>query len=329
MLRTISLLAALSIMAGGIAAGAQPAAQNYPQRPIRFLVPYAPGGATDIVARTIGPKLTELIGQQIVIDNRAGAAGNIALELTAKALPDGYTLLIGNVSTNSINPTAFAKVLTFDPVKELTGITLLASIPNFLVTGATFPADTLKEFIAYAKARPGQLNHGGPIGSYAHLDLLALMKAAGMQMVHVPSKGGAGPAVTSLISGEVQITWMNLATAIGQIKSGRLKAYAVTTDQRLADLPNVPTMTEAGFPGIGSNNWNGVFAPAKTPRPIIDKLFTALTQTVQRQDVKDIFAKSLIPVAVSASPEEFNAFVHSEIQRWVKIIKDNDIKLEL
>jgi tripartite-type tricarboxylate transporter receptor subunit TctC len=303
-------------------------AQDYPRRPIRVLVPYAPGGATDIVARTVGPKITEILGQQVVIDNRSGAAGNIALELVARAQPDGYTLLVGNVSTNSINPIAFAHVLPIDPLKELTGVTLLASIPNFLLTSATFPAATLKEFVAYAKARPGQLNHGGPIGSYSHLDLLAFMKAAGIQMVHIPSKGGAGTSVTSLISNEVQITWMNLATAVGQIKSGRLKAYAVTTDQRLPEFPNVPTMAEAGFPGIGSNNWNGVFAQTRTPPAIIAKLFAAFTQAVKRPDVQEVFARSLIPVAVSKSPEDFNAFVRSENARWAKIIKENNLKLE-
>jgi tripartite-type tricarboxylate transporter receptor subunit TctC len=318
----------VAVAAGMTSAVAADLAQDYPRRPIRLLVPYAPGGATDIVARTIGPKITELLGQQVVIDNRSGAAGNIALELVARAQPDGYTLLIGNVSTNSINPTAFAHVLPIDPLKELMGITLLASVPNFLIASATFPAATLKDFVAYAKARPGQLNHGGPIGSYSHLDLLAFMKAAGIQMVHIPSKGGAGTSVTSLISNEVQITWMNLATAVGQIRSGRLKAYAVTTDKRLPDFPNVPTMAEAGFAGIGSNNWNGLFGQVKLPKPIVAKLFTAFTQAVNRPDVQEVFARSLIPVAISKSPEEFDEFVRSENARWTKIIKENNLKLE-
>jgi tripartite-type tricarboxylate transporter receptor subunit TctC len=312
----------------GIAAGAQSSTQNYPQRPIRLIVPFAPGGATDIVARIAGPKLTELLDQQVVVDNRVGASGNIALELVAKAQPDGYTLLVGNVSTNSINPIAFAQVLKFDPTKELVGVTLLASIPNLLVSGAGFPPNTLSEVIAYAKARPGQLNHGGPIGSYSHLDLLALLNATGMQMLHVPSKGGAGTAVSTLINGEVHITWMNVATATPQVKAGRFKAYAVTTQQRLPELPNVPTMTEAGFPGIGSNNWNGVFAPARTPRPIVNKLYAALVQTMQRQDIRELFAKNQVPVAVSKSPEEFDAFVRSETKRWAKIVKDNNLKLD-
>jgi len=328
MLRGISLLACALCVWTGIAAGAQSSTQNYPQRPIRLIVPYAPGGATDIVARIVGPKLTELVGQQVVVDNRVGAAGNIALELVARAQPDGYTLLVGNVSTNSINPIAFAQVLKFDPAKELVGVTLLASIPNLLVAGAGFPPNTLSEVIAYAKARPGQLNHGGPIGSYSHLDLLALLNATGMQMLHVPSKGGAGTAVSTLINGEVHITWMNVATATPQVKAGRFKAYAVTTEQRLPDLPNVPTMAEAGFPGIGSNNWNGIFAPARTPRLVINKLHAALVKTMQRQDIQELFAKNQVPVAVSRSPEEFDAFVQSEMKRWAKIVKDNNIKLD-
>jgi tripartite-type tricarboxylate transporter receptor subunit TctC len=328
MWRSISLLACTLSMCTGMAAAAQPAAPDYPQRPIRLIVPYAPGGATDIVARIVGPKLTELLGQQVVVDNRVGAAGNIALELVAKAQPDGYTLLVGNVSTNSINPIAFAHILKFDPAKELVGVTLLASIPNLLVSGAGFPPNTLSEVIAYSKARPGQLNHGGPIGSYSHLDLLALLNATGMQMLHVPSKGGAGTAVTTLINGEVHITWMNVATATPQVKAGRFKAYAVTTQQRLPDLPTVPTMSEAGFPGIGSNNWNGIFAPARTPRPVVNKLHAALVQTMQRQDIQELFAKNQVPVAISKSPEEFDAFVQSEMKRWAKIIKDNNLKLD-
>lgn len=322
-------LSALTLLlASGLAAGAQPAAENYPQRPIRFIVPYAPGGATDIVGRIVGPKVTDLLGQQVVIDNRVGAAGNIALELVAKAQPDGYTLLVGNVSTNSINPIAFAHILKFDPAKELVGVTLLASIPNLLVSGAAFPPNSLKEVIAYAKARPGQLNHGGPVGSYSHLDLLALLSATGMRMLHVPSKGGAGTAVSTLINGEVHLTWMNVATATPQVKAGRFKAYAVTTAQRMADLPGVPTMAEEGYPGIGSNNWNGIFAPARTPRAIINKLHATLLQTMQRQDLQELFAKNQIPIAVSASPADFDAFVRSEMTRWARIVKENDIRLE-
>lgn len=328
MINMVHPVAIMLFLLSGLAAGAQSSTQNYPQRPIRLIVPFAPGGATDIVARVIGPKLTDLLGQQVVVDNRVGASGNIALELVAKAQPDGYTLLVGNVSTNSINPIAFAQVLKFDPTKELVGVTLLASIPNLLVAGAGFPPNTVSEVIAYAKARPGQLNHGGPIGSYSHLDLLALLNAAGLQMLHVPSKGGAGTAVTTLINGEVHITWMNVATATPQVKAGRFKAYAVTTEQRLPDLPNVPTMGEAGFPGIGSNNWNGIFAPARTPRPIINKLYGALIQTMQRQDIQEVFTKNQVPIALSKSPDEFDQFVQSEMGRWAKIVRDNNIRLD-
>jgi len=195
-----TLVVLMAAVSGSV--GAQDSSRDFPQRPIRFVIPYVPGGATDIVARLIGPRLTEILNQQIVIDNRVGASGNIALELVAKSAPDGYTLLVGNVSTNSINPVGFATTLKFDPAKALSGITLMASIPNALVAGAGFPPNTLKDVITYTRARPGQLNHGGPIGSYAHLDLLALLNATGMRMVHVPSKGGAGTAITTLVNGE-------------------------------------------------------------------------------------------------------------------------------
>lgn len=166
--------------------------QDYPTKPVRVIVPYAPGGATDTVTRIVAPKLAEILGQPFVIDNRTGASGNIALELTARAARDGYTLLMGTVSTNSINPTLFAHVLKVDPARDLTGIALIAAIPNVLVSGSAFPPNTLKEVVAYAKARPGQLNYGNTVGSFAHLDMLMLLRASGTQMVHIPSRGGAG-----------------------------------------------------------------------------------------------------------------------------------------
>jgi len=300
-------------------------AQAYPTKPIRMLIPFAPGGATDIVGRIIAPKLSERLGQQIVVDNRSGAAGNIAVELVAQAQPDGYTMLIGNISTNSINPLLFKK-LKANALRDLTGVTLLASIPNAIIGGPKMPG-TLKEAFAYARERPGQLNYQAPLGSYSHLDMLALTAAAGVKMVHLPSKG-AGETLTALMRGDIQITNSNVASNIGPIRAGQIRAYAVTSEKRIPELPDVPTLAEAGFPGIGSVNWNGMFVPVNTPRAIIDRLFKETVAVMSDPEMKDFLAKRLIPPTVSESPAAFNAFVQAESKRWDKIIRDNKVVVE-
>jgi tripartite-type tricarboxylate transporter receptor subunit TctC len=305
---------------------AQGAAADFPQRPIRLVVPFAAGGATDIVARMLGPKLAERFGQQVVVDNRAGAAGNIAVEIVATAQPDGYTLLVGNISTNSINPILFPK-MKVDAIRDLTGVTLLASIPNAILAGPKVPGTTLKEAIAWARERQGQLNYSAPLGSYSHLDMLALTAAAGLKMTHIPSKG-AGETLTLLMRGETHLTESNVASNIGPIRAGQIKALAVTAPTRVPDLPDVPTLAESGFPGIGSMNWNGLFAPAKTPKPVIDKLFAATIAVMRDPELQELFNKRAVPMALSASPAEFDAFVRSEHQRWLKIIKDNNVRID-
>ena len=316
----------LAFLAVG-AHGAQGAADSYPNRPIRLIVPFAPGGATDIIARVLEPTLTKKLGQQLVIDNRSGAAGNIAVELVAQSQPDGYTLLVGNISTNSINPLLFADRMKVNAMKDLAPITKLVAIPNFILGSPKLPAETLKEALAYAKARPGQLNFQAPLGSYSHLDMLALTAAAGVKMVHLPSKG-AGETITAMLRGDIHITESNVASNIGAVKAGRVKAYAVTSEKRLADMPDVPTMAEAGFPGIGSLNWNGLFAPARTPRPVVVKLHAAAVASMKELDADGSLAKRQLPISLSASPEEFAAFVQSEAKRWEKIIRDNGVKID-
>src|SRR5689334_11881458 len=238
------LATALCVLASGVAA-----AQNYPDRPIRMLIPFAPGGATDIIGRMIEPKMSRSLGQQIVIDNRSGAAGNIAVELTAQSQPDGYTLLVGNISTNSINPILFAGRSKVNAVKDLAGVTKLVAIPNFLLGSPKMPP-TLKEAIEFAKSRPGQLNFGAPLGSYSHLDMLAFTAKAGIKMVHIPTKG-AGETLTNLLRNDSNIQISNVASNIGPVRAGQIRAYAVTGAKRIAEAPSVPTMTEAGFPGSG------------------------------------------------------------------------------
>jgi tripartite-type tricarboxylate transporter receptor subunit TctC len=308
------------------AAGAAHAAQGWPTKPVRLLVPFAPGGATDIVARILAPALSERLGQQFIVDNRAGAAGNIAVEIAARAQPDGHTILINNVSTGAINPTGFRAVLKFDPAQELTGVILLASIPNVMVSGMAFPPNTLKELVEYTRARPSQMNYSNPVGAYSHLDMLDFSKRTGMQALNVPSKG-AGSSIASIIAGEIHYSFLNAATVTPQIRAGRLKAFATTAQQRLPDLAEVPTMAEAGYPGVGSVNWNGLFVPAKTPRAVIDRLHAATTEVMQRPEIRGAFDKARVPVTLSQSPAEFQAFVNAEIRRWARILAENDVRL--
>ena len=320
------LFVALALCAA-VAHAAPPAQASYPTRPVRLLIPFAPGGATDIIARMIEPKISRALGQQIVVDNRPGAAGNIAVELTAQAQPDGYTLLVGNISTNSINPILFARQMKVNAVKDLTGVTKLVAIPNFILGSPKLPANTLQEAIAYARQRPGQLNTQAPLGSYSHLDMLALTAAAGIKMVHLPSRG-AGETLPALLRGDIHITESNVASNIGAVRAGQVKAFAVTSEKRLAEMPNVPTMAEAGFPGIGSLNWNGIFAPARTPKPILDKLHAVAVAAMKELEAEGALGKRQTPISLSASPEDFNRYVMAELKRWDKIIKDNNVRID-
>jgi tripartite-type tricarboxylate transporter receptor subunit TctC len=257
-------LAACALFALPALAAAQ-SAENYPSRPIRVLIPYAPGGATDIVARYLASKLNDVLGQPVIIENRPGASGNIALEAVIKAAPDGYTLFVGNVTTNAINETTIG---TVKPSRDLIGITELAEIPHIVAASTAFPANTLAEAIDYAKKNPGKANYASAgIGSYPHLDMLKFAKAAGIDVTHVPYKNGAAGMVPSLMANETQLAFINLSSTIEQIKAGKMKALATTAPSRLAELPNLPTLAELGYAGIGTNAWQAIFAPAATPSP--------------------------------------------------------------
>jgi len=312
---------------GAGASHAQQEAQAWPGRTVRLIIPFAVGGATDIVARILAPALGETLGQPFVVENRPGAAGNIGVELVVRASPDGHMVLVGNISTNAINPTAFAATLKFDPAKDLAPVTLIASVPNVLVSGTAFPPGNFKDLIEYARARPGQMNYSNPLGSYSHLDTLDLLGRTGVKAVLIPSKG-AGSTLTSIINGEIHFSFLNAASITPHVKAGRMKAFATTARERLPDLPGVPTLAEVGFPEVGSVNWNGFFMPARTPRAIVGKLHAATLQVMRRKQVQDAFVNSAVPITLSKSPEEFQEFVSAEIKRWARIIRDNDIRLE-
>jgi tripartite-type tricarboxylate transporter receptor subunit TctC len=310
-----------------VAAFAAAAQDNYPAKPVKLLVPYSPGGATDIIARIVAQRLTESLKESFIVENRPGANGNIALEATAKAPADGYTLLVGNVSTNAINENIYADQLTIRPTRDLAGVTKLVEIPHLVVANASFPANNIAELVALAKKAPGKINYASVgMGSYPHLDMERLERATGIELTHVPYKGGAGQAIPAMIAGEVQVAFFNMASLLPHIRSGRLKPLAAVPAQRLPELPNVPTLAEQGYPGIGTNAWQGLFAPAATPRPVIDKLYAAVARALGQE--KDSLATKMLTVAVSPSPDEFNALVRRETQVWGEFLREAKIKIE-
>jgi len=320
---------ALGLLATLLSLAAAAQSTDYPTKTVKLVIPYGPGGATDIIARVIAPKLQVMLGQSFVVENHPGASGTIALETVGKAPPDGYTLLVGNVTTNAINETTFADKLSIKPSRDLVGITRLVEIPHVVVAATSFAPNTVKEMVDWAKKNPGKLNYASAgIGSYPHLDMLKLIKAAGFEATHIPYKGGAGQMLPALMSGEVQVSFINLSSTGQQIKAGRLKVLAVTTAERRPELPNVPTMAEQGYPGIGTNAWQALFAPAGTPKPVVDKIFAAVTQVLSQPELKEMLAKQLMTVSLSASPHEWTEQVRTETQAWGDFIRENKIKVE-
>jgi tripartite-type tricarboxylate transporter receptor subunit TctC len=298
------------------------AQQTYPAKPVRMIIPFAPGGASDFVGRILQPKLAEVLAQQIIIENRAGASGNIGVEAAARAAPDGYTIFLGNVGSIAINPGVFPK-LAVDPQRDLAAVTQVVDVPGLLVAHPSFPANTVKELVAYAKANPGKVNYASPgSGSQNRLETEHFRKLAGLDMVHIPYKGGAGPAVAGLAAGETHIMFVTAPSAMPMVKSGRLKALAATAVKRLEQLPDVPTMQEAGFAGFESGSWQGVFVPTGTPPEIVHRLFVALRETMKSPDVIERLGRGGIEVVFSDSPTAFTLYIGQETQRWAKAAKE-------
>jgi tripartite-type tricarboxylate transporter receptor subunit TctC len=296
---------------------------QYPNKAIRMVVPFAPGGASDFVGRILQPRMTELLGQQIVVENRAGASGNIGMDAAAKAAPDGYTLYLGNVGTVALNPAVFTKTLQVVPTRDFIAITQVVDVPGVLVVHPDLQAKTIKEIIAIAKAYPGKLNYGSPgAGSQNRLETEVFRKiAGGLDMVHVPYKGGAGPAVAGLVGGETHLMFVTASSAMNHVKNGRLRLIAVTSSRRLAAFPDTPTFAESGFPELTSGSWQGIFVPAGTPKPIVDRLYAAVIETMKTPEVQQRLANGGVDVVTSA-PGEFARFVEKETERWGKAVKD-------
>ena len=322
-----------TVVAAAHAFSAAPAAaqsaDQYPSRPVKIIVPYAPGGATDIIARHLANKLSEMLGQGFIVENRPGASGNIALDAAAKAAPDGYTLFVGNVSTNTINENLFGSVMQTRPSRDLAGVTKLVEIPHIVAVSTAFPANTIAEAVDLARKNPGKFNYASAsLGSYPHLDMLKLLKATGTDMTHVPYKGGAGQMVPSLITNETKIAFINLSSTIEQIRAGKMRAIATTAPSRVPELPDVATMAEQGYAGIGTNAWQGLFAPAATPKPIVDKLYNATGAVLSKPEMKEMLARQMLTVTLSKSPQDFTELVQKETREWGDFIRENKIRID-
>ncbi len=315
----------LFLLAAGIAAGVAHA-QSYPARPVRMIVPAAPGGGADIVARIVAIKLTEMLGQQVVVDNRAGAAGTIGAEMTARAIPDGYTVLMAQSTSVAIAPHLYPK-LGYDTLRDFAPISLSAAVPNLVVVHPSIPVTTIKELIALAKAKPGQLNYGSSgTGAPSHLAGELLKSLAGAQLTHIPYKG-AGPATASLLGAETQVMFAPIVAVMPHVKSNRLRAVAVTTAKRSPAVPEIPTVAESGVPGYEIASWFGVLGPAKLPPDVIARLNRDLVKAVQAPETKERLANEGAE-AIGSTPAQFTAYLREELARYGKLIKDAGIRAE-
>jgi len=300
-------------------------AQQYPVRPIRLVVPFPPGGGTDTMARVIAPKLSEFLGQQVVAENRGGAGATIGAEIAAKSAPDGYTLMLATI-TNAIGASLYSK-LNYDLVRDFAPITRLATTPHILVVHPSVPVKTVKEFVALAKAKPGELAYSSSgSGSAAHLAGELFNSLTGVKTTHVPYKGG-GPSMIALVGGEVSVAFATMPSAIGYVRSGRLRGIAVTTERRSPSTPELPTIAETGVSGYEAGSWYGLSAPAGTSKNIITRLHAETLKVVGLPDVKERLFNAGFEI-VTSTPEEFAAFTHNEIQKWGKIVKAAGLKVD-
>jgi len=303
---------------------AQPA---YPNKPIRIIITVAPGGGSDITTRTVGQKLIEAWGQQVIVDNRPGGNGIIGMEIAAHANPDGYTLLLGTIGPVAVNPSLYSK-LPYDPVKDYAPIARGVSALNMLVVHPSLPAASVKEFIAYAKANPGKINFGSSgVGFADHLAGEIFNTLAGVKMVHVPYKGGA-PAMLDLLAGNLQCIFATVSTAITYVKAGRIRPLAVTSAKRAEQFPDIPTIAESGVPGYTVDNWYGFFAPRGTPKPIITKLHAEINRILLLPDVKERLAGLGIFAFLLPTPEAFGGYIEDEIKKYAKVVKDSGSRID-
>lgn len=305
------------------------AQEDFPNRPIRIVVAFGPGSATDVTARLLAEHMRPLLGQQVVVDNRPGAFGIIAIEEMARSKPDGHTLMIGNVSTSALTPKLYRDRFTIDPYKDIVPVTRVSVIPGFqFVSTEHMPAKTLAEFIAYAKERPGEIRYSTTgVGAFTHYEAEVFQRRAGIEMVHVPMREGPPAMVRYILAGEIHIASMTMPTAQGLMQAGRLRPLVTSYYNRLPEYPDIPTMAEAGFPGVGTPNWSMMYAPAATPRPILEALHKAVTGALNSEGLKEAYKKQLVIPTPSASLEEAADWLKVEMDRWDRIT--DEIKIDL
>jgi tripartite-type tricarboxylate transporter receptor subunit TctC len=318
--RWLTLVALCALAAGGVSA------QSWPTKPIKYIVPFAPGGTTDILARTISEKLSIALGQPVVVENKPGAGGGVGADFTAKAAPDGYTIMGGTISTHAINASLYSN-LPYDPVKDFVAITLIARVPNMLVINPEIPAKTVAELIALLKANPNKYTFASSgNGTSQHLSGELFKSMAGVQMQHIPYKGSP-PALQDVVGGQVTMTFDNITTALPLAKSGKLRAIAVTTAKRSAVAPDIPTLAESGLVGFEVGSWQGVFAPAGTPSDIVKRLNAEIVKIINMPDVREkLLALGAEPVG--DTPEQFGAYVKTEVVKWSDVVKKSGAKVD-
>ena len=321
---------ALAFAALGFGAATASAQDKYPSRAVKVLVPYAPGGATDIVARIVGDEFQKITGQPFVVINKPGAFGMVAIDEMVKAEPDGYTLMIGNVSTNAITPIIYADKMSAGYQKSVVAVTNLVDVPAFLLatTANDFPPKTVAELVDYAKKNPGKVRYGTVgIGSYPHYDMAYFAKRAGdLDLVGLPNKNGASGVIQDMLRGDVQAAFLNVASTAGQVQAGKFRALAVVNHTRLAAFPDIPTMKEAGYADVGTVAWNGLFAPASTPKPVLAALFKAVTQALQAPEAVEKFKRQNFNVVPNSSLDDAKTWLAGEMTHWQTITQS--VKIE-
>ena len=317
-----ALLVAGALLAGSLPASAQP----YPNRPLRIVVPFPPGGGTDIGTRIVAQKLQEAWGQAVIVENKPGAAGIVGTELTAKSAPDGYTFMMGNIGTHAINVSLYKK-LAYDPVRDFAPVSMVADLPLLLLVHPSVPANSVKELIALAKSQPGKLNFSSSgAGGSMHVAAELFKSMTGVDMVHIPYKGGA-PAVADLLSGQVALSFSTVLETIQHVKAGKVRALAVTNDHRSIALPDLPTIAEAGLPGYQSISWLALFAPAGTPKDIVNKVSAESVRILKLPDVKErLLAQGAEPIG--STPEQLATILSADIAKYAKVIRESGYKPE-
>jgi len=317
--------------AASFAVATASAQEKYPNRPVRVMVPYAPGGATDITARIIADGFQRITGQPMLVINKPGAYGLLAIEEVIHGAPDGYTVMVGNVSTNAITPVLYANKLSADYLKSVVAVTNLIDVPEFLVvtTANDFAPKTVPELIDYAKKNPGKIHYGSVgVGSYPHYDMAYFAKRAGdLDMVHLPNKNGASGMVQDLLRGDIQTSFMNVASAAGQVQAGKIRALTIVARERLPDYPNVPTMKEAGYADVGTIAWNAMFASAETPKPVQQALFDAIMKTLKDPQTVEKLTKQNFNIVPSKSLAEAKTWLGGEMKHWQTIT--SQVKIEV